>query len=253
MVDQLLNLFPFFLCWGSFLNVLGFRLIRDQDVVWSRSCCPHCNHMIAWYDNIPVISYLMLHGQCRTCRAPISFLYPFIELLTLVTLSALYSSVPSTYFFSYFVLISALIVTIRSDLETMLISRYVTLFLIPFGLLFSALGLLPITLTESITGSLVGFGGLFLIAYTFFRLTGKHGLGQGDIDLLALIGSFTGIIGCWATILIGSVTGSILGIIYMRGIQSPTPIKIPFGPFLALGAICYVFWQEAITHFLLGI
>ena len=253
MIENLLYLFPFFLCWGSFLNVLGFRLIRGQDVVWSRSCCPHCNHVIAWYDNIPVISYLMLNGKCRTCHASISFLYPFIELFTLITLSALYYSVPPTYFFSYFILISALIVTIRSDLETMLISRYVTLFLVPFGLLFSALGLLPITLPESIAGCLVGSGGLYLIAYTFFRLTGKQGLGQGDIDLLALIGSFTGIIGCWATILIGSITGSVLGLIYMRGIRSPNSIKIPFGPFLALGAICYIFWQEPIAYFLLGL
>jgi leader peptidase (prepilin peptidase)/N-methyltransferase len=160
---------------------------------------------------------------------------------------------PSAYFLSYFVLISALIITIRSDLETMLISRYVTLFLVPFGFLFSALGLLPITLTESITGCLVGFGGLFLIAYTFWYFTGKHGLGQGDIDLLALIGTFTGIVGCWATILIGSVTGSILGIVYMRNTRSTEPVKIPFGPFLALGAIVYVFWQESITQMLLGL
>ena len=195
----------------------------------------------------------MLNGKCRTCHTTISLLYPFIELLTLGTLSTLYYYAPSSYFFSYFVLVSALIVTIRSDLETMLISRYVTLFLVPFGFLFSALGLLPINLTESIVGCFVGFGGLYLIAYTFYRVTGKHGLGQGDIDLLALIGSFTGIIGCWATILIGSVTGSILGLIYMRGIKATTPIKIPFGPFLAFGAINYIFWQEAIACFLLGV
>lgn len=166
---------------------------------------------------------------------------------------ALYYYIPSSYFFSYFVFISALIVTIRSDLETMLISRYVTLFLVPFGFLFSALELLPISLTESIAGCFVGFGGLYLIAYTFYKLTGKHGLGQGDIDLLALVGSFTGIIGCWATILIGSVAGSLVGLIYMR-IKKPTiSIKIPFGPFLAFGAISYVFWQETIASFLLGI
>jgi len=190
--------------------------------------------------------------MCRTCHTSISLLYPFIELLTLIILSTLYYYVPSDYFFGYFILISALIVTIRSDLETMLISRYVTLCLVPFGLLFSALGLLPISLTESIVGSFVGFGGLYLIAYTFYRLTGKNGLGQGDIDLLALIGAFTGTIGCWATILIGSVTGSVLGLIYMRSKQSRTSIKIPFGPFLAFGAISYIFWQEAITYFLLG-
>ena len=221
-------------------------------MTWSRSRCPHCNHVIAWYDNIPVISYLLLKGTCRNCQAPISFLYQFIELFTFITLTALYYFVPTAYFFSYFILISALIVTIRSDLETMLISRYVTLFLVPFGFLFSALELLPITLTESIAGCLVGFGALYLIAYTFLYFTGKHGLGQGDIDLLALIGAFTGIVGCWATILIGSVTGSVLGIVYMRNTQSTESIKIPFGPFLASGAIIYVFWQEAITFMLLG-
>jgi len=127
-------------------------------VIWSRSRCPKCNHIIAWYDNIPIISYFILQGMCRTCHTSISLLYPFIELLTLIILSTLYYYVPSDYFFGYFILISALIVTIRSDLETMLISRYVTLCLVPFGLLFSALGLLPISLTESIVGSFVGFG-----------------------------------------------------------------------------------------------
>lgn len=186
------------------------------------------------------------------CHASISPLYPFIELLTLATLSLVYCTIPAVYFFSYFVLISALIVTIRSDLETMLISRYVTLCLVPFGLLFSACGMLPITLTESIAGCLVGSGGLYIIAYTFYRFTGKQGLGQGDIDLLALIGAFTGIIGCWATILIGSISGSLIGIMYITIAKPTTPLKIPFGPFLAFGAMSYIFWQETITQLLLG-
>ena len=251
-------LIPFFLCWGSFLNVLAYRLIRGKSIVTPRSACPHCHNLIVWYDNIPVLSWLFLKGKCRNCDQPISWLYPFIEILTTIVLSLLYLYIPTHYFFAYFIFFSALIVTIRSDIETMLISRYVTIFLIPIGLIMSSCNLLPILVGESICGAIFGYFFLFIINSIFKYLRNIDGIGQGDYDLLALIGSFTGIMGCWISITIGSMLGSLWGIIMI--VLSPRTnttqylrnTKIPFGPFLALGAIFFTFMQGYIFCYLLS-
>lgn len=242
---------PFFLCWGSFLNVLAYRLIKNQSIITPRSSCPCCNTVIAWYDNIPVVSWLLLHGKCRTCKKPISLLYPCIEILTTALLTLLYLHVPPHYFFAYFILFSALIVTIRSDIETMLISRFATLLIVPFGFACSFYGLLPLTLPFSIMGAAFGYLFLFSINSIFKYLRNIDGIGEGDFDLLLLIGSFTGIVGCWMSITIGSIVGSAYGalsILYSyyhnKNSNNPGDTKIPFGPFLALGAILFVLFQE---------
>jgi leader peptidase (prepilin peptidase)/N-methyltransferase len=243
---------PLALCWGSFLNMLGYRLVHDRSILTKRSQCPQCDAVIAWYDNIPVISWLLLRGRCRQCKKPISVLYPMIELLTLVVLYAVYTLVDHQFFVAYFLFTSALIITIRSDLETMLISRYVSLYAVPVGIACSALGLLPIGPIDSVAGTLFGYGLFWCIATAFYYITGKQGLGQGDIDLLAFIGSFTGIIGCWATMLIGSLVGSVVGIAALLCTQQGLQTRIPFGPFLALGAICYILLSQQIHALLLG-
>lgn len=196
---------------------------------------------------IPVFSWLSLRGYCRYCHNPISALYPAIELFTAVLLSLLYLVTPSLFFIPYFIFCSALIVTIRSDLETMLISRFVTIFLIPLGLLFSALGLISVSLLDSILGALLGYCFLLATAELFHWLTKKQGIGQGDLELLAFIGSFTGVAGCWISLTIGSILGSLIGLSYLIITrQTNTSIKIPFGPFLAVGALFYVLLQESI-------
>jgi leader peptidase (prepilin peptidase) / N-methyltransferase len=247
----LILLIPFFLCWGSFLNVLAYRLIKNQSIVTPRSSCPHCQSLIVWYDNIPVLSWLLLGGKCRTCKQPISLLYPCIEILTTIVLSLLYLSIPLHYFFAYFVFFSALIVTIRSDIETMLISRFVTLFLVPFGLVFSAYDLLPLSLPASMGGAFFGYSFLFTINALFKRLRNQDGIGEGDFDLLLFIGSFTGIIGCWISVTIGSLIGSLYGLYSILHSQKThennnvlQSAKIPFGPCLALGAILFIFFQK---------
>lgn len=203
------------MCWGSFLNVVGYRIIKGASVVAPRSYCPHCKTTIAWYDNIPVISWLLLGARCRTCKQPISILYPFIELIAAGSLTALLMLVPLHYFFSYFLFFSALIVTIRTDIATMLISRYFTLFIVPVGFALSLFGLLPIDLFESIVGAAAGYGILWLTKTIFYKLRNKEGVGQGDLDLLCFIGSFTGFMGVWTSLLIGSTLGSLIGIGYM--------------------------------------
>jgi leader peptidase (prepilin peptidase) / N-methyltransferase len=159
----------------------------------------------------------------------------------------LYLYVPLYHFLAYAVFFSALIVTIRSDLETMLISRFVTIYLIPLGWIFSFCNLLPITIGTSILGTIIGYAILFGIGKTFYLITRKEGIGQGDLELLAFIGSFLGAMGCWVTLFIGSVVGSILAFGYMIITGNSKATKIPFGPFLAFGAIAYVFLHTILT------
>ncbi len=239
------------LAWGSFLNVIGYRLIHWQSIIYPGSYCPACKHSLAWYDNIPLLSFIMLCGTCRYCKKPISWLYPFIELITLILMLALFARLDSHYWLAYFVFFSALIVTIRSDLESMLISRFATIFLIPAGFLFATLGCLPITLSQSIFGSIFGYAVLLGSAKLFAWVTGKQGMGQGDLELLAFIGAFIGPWGCWITLMLASTIGALGGIAYIVLSKKQSSIKIPFGPFLALGAIVFVLYQETFTALLL--
>ncbi len=193
-----------------------------------------------------------MRGKCRNCKKPISALYPFIELLTAVIFTSAYLYIPMHYYVGYGLFFSALIVTIRSDLHTMLISRFATLFLIPAGIALSFLGLLPLSPIESIIGAVAGYLFLYVVSTVFTFLTGKSGIGQGDIDLLAFIGSFCGLFGCWASILIGSIAGSIIGICYLLIARPKQPVKIPFGPFLAGGALLFVFFEPLFIQLLVG-
>jgi len=233
-------------------------LIKSQSIITPRSSCPHCSVIIAWYDNIPVFSWLFLCGKCRNCQQPISLLYPFIELFTAVALSLLYILIPLHYFFAYFIFFSALIVTIRSDIETMLISRFATIFLVPFMCGMSAYGLLPLSLLESIAGATFGYFFLFTINRIFKYLRNVDGIGEGDFDLILLIGSCTGMLGCWISITIGSIFGSLYGLSslflskhnpsFEHSLQNT---KIPFGPFLAIGAILFTLSQKQIFSYLM--
>ena len=240
---KVLSCLPLFLCWGSFLNVVAFRLVRDEPLT-NPSHCPHCQTTIRWYDLVPLVSWIALRGRCRTCRGSISPLYPLIELATAVLMCALAQVASPAQFVPYFVLFSALIANTRSDLETMLISRATTLFLIPIGLACSAMGLLSISLMDSIAGTLLGSALLYGISRTFRYLTRQDGLGQGDIDLIALIGAFTGITGAWWSLTSASILGSAIGIAYLLISGKGRTTHIPFGPFLAAGCISYVLFGQ---------
>jgi len=250
---ELLLLVPLFLCWGSFLNMLAYRLIKFKNIWIKRSFCTKCKRTIYWYDNIPVISYFLLQAKCRFCKTHISALYPFIEIFTVVTLLALYYTIPIQYFFAYFIFFSALIITFRTDIEFMLISRFTTLFLIPLGFLFSATGLLPIRFLNSIMGAIIGYGFLYFVSKIFHYLTGKQGIGQGDLELLAFIGSFLGVAGCWISLFLGSIIGSIFGLIYIAITKQKRSVKMPFGHFLAIGAILFVLFEKYLVYIVLEI
>lgn len=245
-ISEALILTTFFLCWGSFLNVVAYRSIHGTDIVFKPSSCPHCGHRLAWYDLIPVASWLLLKGSCRYCSEKISPLYPFIEIITAASLYALFKQVPFAYFFSYALFFSALIVSIRSDLEDMLICSYATVWLIPVGFTLSILGLLPISPFASIMGALAGYALLYFPARLYTYCTSKEGIGEGDFDLLAFIGSFIGITGAWFTLMCASTIGSILGIVWILATRQSYTTKIPFGPFLAGSAIMYVLFSQKI-------
>lgn len=162
---------------------------------------------------------------------------------------ALFEYVDSTYWFAYFIFFSALIITIRTDLQEMLISRWVTLYAVPVGWFFAFLGYLPINLSQSIMGSIAGYGILLLISVVFAKIKGKEGMGQGDLELLAFVGAFVGLWGCWISLMIASTIGTLIGIIYLLLRPTRESIALPFGPFLAMGAILFIFFETVINNF----
>ena len=255
MILFLICLILFLACWGSFLNFLAYRLVHDVSFTKSRSICPNCHYQIAWFDLIPIISWFNLRGLCRSCHQPISKLYPMIELVTILTgLMLFYFGRPEDLV-AYFIFISALLIIIRTDLQTMLISRFTTLFLIPIPIIlsltkFNSYPLLPITIMQAINGIFWGYSILFIINKIAWLITKKDGVGQGDIDLLAMIGAFSGIYGVWLSLMIGSILGSITGIILICTGQSKLQTKLPFGPFLAIGAIIYILFQNQLLTLL---
>ncbi len=244
MIFAYLLEFILFLCWGSFLNVVGYRIIRGYSF-FGRSYCPHCRTQLAWYDTIPLISFILLKGRCRSCQNIISPLYPAIEFLTALMLTLMLIYIDQKYWFGYFLFISAGIVTIRTDFEKMLISRYVTWGLIPVAFILSYMHLLPLSLIESIRGALFGYLVLWIVARIFHAIRNIEGMGEGDIDLLAMIGAFTGITGAWTSLLLGSFLGIISCIVQMALSKRAHP-KIAFGPWLVLGSFIYIFLQQQI-------
>lgn len=239
-----------FLAWGSYLNSVGYRLLHLETFFKKRSFCTSCKKKIAWYDNLPIISWILLGRQCRWCRKPISWLYPFIEIITPITLALLYERVSFHYFPAYFLCISALIVTIRTDLDKMLISRFMTLYLIPIAYIAAFYNRLPISLSMAIIGSIFGYFLLWCAKYISFKISGQDGMGQGDLELLAMIGAFTGPLGCWVALTIGSCLGTLVSLIIMT-IRQQRVIKIAFGPYLAIGAILFILYQnQCVSYFL---
>ncbi len=231
--------FTVFLCWGSFLNVCAYRLITGGSL-WSRSACPNCHNLLHWYDLFPILSWLTLRGKCRSCKAPISPLYPLIELLTASVCTVFLCTINPVYFPAYFLLTTALIITIRTDSEFMLIPRICSLYLVPVGIALAAFQYMPISWPESICGALMGYITLAAIAYLYKKKTGVTGMGDGDPELLAAIGSFVGVTGVWYTLLIASLSASLYAFILIALHKAGSDTKIPFGPFLAVGALATI-------------
>jgi len=221
---------------GSFLNVCICRMPRDESVVSPPSHCPICNYRIRWYDNIPLVSYLLLRGKCRGCGAHISLQYPLVELLNgLLTLALFIKFGPTLTFLVLFLFCSALVVITFIDLEHQIIPDEISLSGIVIGFVCSFF--LPWqTWINSLLGILLGGGSLLMVAYGYQWLTGKEGMGGGDIKLLAMMGAFLG----WKSVLFivfaSSLIGSVVGVTMMLVQKKDSKLAIPFGPYLAFGA-----------------
>ncbi len=243
MSDIFILLMIFFMgaCIGSFLNVCIWRLPRAESIVSPGSKCPHCNTPIRFYDNIPILSYILLTGKCRGCKAPISIRYPLVEGLTgLLAAAAAYRFGITLDFLIYFVFISILVTVTFIDIDLMIIPDVISLPGILVGLAAS-LVLRSVTFKDALIGVFVGGGSLFLVAWGYHRITGKEGMGGGDIKLLAMIGAFIGWQGVFFTIFVASATGSLTGAILMLFARKDLKFAVAFGPFLAMGALAYLF------------
>ena len=240
-------IFIFGLCIGSFLNVCIYRLPSSMSIVNpSRSICPQCKSAISFYDNIPVFSYLWLKGRCRHCQAPISLRYPLVELMTgIIAVDVFFMFGPTIAGTIYFIFISSLLVITFIDIDHKIIPDVISLPGIPIGL--AASFVLPaMTFKTALLGILAGGGSLWIVAWTYSLITRKEGMGGGDIKLLAMIGAFIGWKGVVFTIFAASVAGTVLGMIVMLVKGKDLKYAIPFGPFLSIGAMSYLFFGEKV-------
>ena len=229
---------------GSFLNVCIHRLPKEESIVRPGSHCPKCKTPIRFYDNIPLLSYLLLGGKCRHCKAPISIQYPIVEAITALSSFFLFITFGvSLSFFYYFSFVAALIAITVIDLYHQIIPDVISLPGIVIGLLGS-LVIPQITFWSSLIGVISGGGSLFLVATVYQWLFKREGMGGGDVKLLAMIGAFLGWKAVILTIFLSSFIGSIIGITVMLIKGKDFKYAIPFGPFLALGAVISLFWGE---------
>lgn len=233
---------------GSFLNVCIYRIPNGESIILPSSHCPHCKGNIRFYDNIPIINFIILGGKCRQCNGPISWRYPVVEFLNGTGyFFILWRFGLTTEAVIYSLLFSALVVITFIDLDHQIIPDLITLPGIPIGFLLAST-VLPAGVKNSLVGILLGGGLLYLVAFV-----SRGGMGGGDIKLMAMVGAFLGWKAVLLTIFIGSLLGSIVGIFLMvfkgKGRKHP----VPFGPFLSLGTIVSIFWGKEIILWYLNL
>ena len=251
---MLLALFSFLfgaVC-GSFLNVCIYRLPLEQSVVSPGSRCMQCGAQVRWFDNIPIFSWFLLRGRCRQCGAAFSIRYPLIEALTgLLTLLLMLRFGPGLQFAVYFILTAALLVITFIDFDYQIIPDEISLPGIGLGFLFSFFMPEPGWLS-SLLGILVGWGSLAGIFYAYLWLTGKEGMGGGDAKLHDMLGGFLGIKAVPFIIFVSSLVGTVVGISLMVLQKKGRHLAIPFGPYLAAGALLYIFYGPSLIAWYLS-
>jgi leader peptidase (prepilin peptidase)/N-methyltransferase len=227
---------------GSFLNVIILRLPEEKSIVFPASHCPECRHPIRLYDNIPLISYLFLKGRCRDCGGSISLRYPLVEGLTAILSLLIYWKFgPSMQYLCVFVFTCSLIVITFIDLDHQIIPDVISLPGIPIFFL-AAVFVMNLRFFDAFLGFLIGGGVLYGVAFVYELITKREGMGGGDIKLLAMIGAFLGWQSLLFVLLISSFAGAAVGIALMTIKGQDMKYAVPFGPFLSLGAIAYLFF-----------
>ncbi len=247
---------------GSFLNVCIFRMPREKSIVRPGSSCPGCGAPIRFYDNIPLLSYLILRGKCRKCGEPISIRYPAVELLTALLFAALVGIFGLSVDAAAALILACLLIVISFiDLEFQIIPDILSLGGLLLGVLLSLVRTPPFfdqeilvsfrslpAILQSLLGVLLGGGILYAIARLYELVRKTQGMGGGDIKLLAMIGAFCGITGVVFSLVAGSIVGALVGLPLMLIKGQGTKYAVPFGPFLSLGALLYVFAGDTLIN-----
>lgn len=244
---------------GSFLNVVIHRMPLEQSIVKPRSHCPKCKHPIHWYDNIPLLSYLILKGKCRQCHETISPRYLVVEMAAgLVSLQTLlFFNRSLLFYFAYFCfLLAPLLAIIFIDLKHRIIPDSLSLPGVVIGVAVHYWKAPPgwemRTLLDSVIGIVMGGGFLFLVAFVYEKIKKKEGLGGGDIKLAAMLGAFFGWQPVLMILLVASVLGSLIGLLVVT-VKKNWQYALPFGPFLAISAYIQLFWGEGLLGWYLGL
>ena len=252
---------------GSFLNVCIARIPLHESVVHPRSRCPRCRKPIAGYDNVPVLSYVILGGRCRNCSAKISIRYPLTEALTGVISTLIYLKYDlGLEYAAYFAFAAALIVLAFIDADHRILPDPITLNGLWIGLLLSLVIFIPgplvarllqsagfsfpgarlVSFFASVIGAIVGGGILWAVGEVYFRIRGVEGMGFGDVKMMAMVGAFLGAPRTVFTIMAGSLLGSVIGLVMMRFAGKDKEYELPFGTFLSFGAIVALLYGDAL-------
>jgi len=258
---------------GSFLNVCILRIPAGESIVRPASHCPKCGKAIAPYDNVPLLSWLVLRGKCRNCGAPISPLYPAVEFLTgVLFVACLFAFGPTLAFLKWAVFCSILVVLAITDVRERILPDKVNLTGGAIGLAMSAL--VPVSdgtslwlagrafafpppqrvlsVTDALLGALAGAGILWVFAEGYFRLRGQEGMGLGDVKMMAMAGTFLGPKAVVFTIMAGALIGSVLGASFMLFRRTGSDYELPFGLFLSAAALVAVFYGPPILSWYFG-
>lgn len=259
---------------GSFLNVVILRLPKRLEWEWKRdareelgqtelydppppgivvepSHCPHCQHRLSWYENIPVLSWLALRGRCRNCRTPISIQYPAVELLTmLLVVACVWRFGFGWQGFGASLLSCYLIAAAGIDLREKLLPDQLTLVLLWLGLIASVDNLF-VPAKHAIAGAVLGYLSLWSVNWVFKQIRGKTGMAAGDFKLLAALGAWAGYQALLPILLVSSLVGAIVGTIFLRMTRRGGDTYIPFGPFLAIaGWIVFVWGDDMLAAYM---
>jgi leader peptidase (prepilin peptidase) / N-methyltransferase len=236
---------------------------RDLSVVMPRSYCPECKHPIAWHDNIPVLSYLLLRGRCRACHKPVSLRYPAVELLTAVLFASITCFFGATWLGAKLCVFAAINVALAfCDLEERILPETFTLCAIPAGLAFAyaapiraefAFWIFPaawgprwLSVAECALGGAFASGLLWLMGTLYQKVRHREGLGLGDVSMMAMTGTFLGTFGAVSTLMLGSLLGSVIGVLYVYIARKDfSTYELPFGSFLALAAVAVALLTSA--------
>jgi leader peptidase (prepilin peptidase)/N-methyltransferase len=236
---------------GSFLNVCIWRIPEEKSIVFPSSHCPKCGKSIRPFDNIPVLSWLILRGRCRDCGEPISPRYPLVEILTaLLSLILFWKYGLSLQYLAAFLFAAALVVITFIDFDHQIIPDVISLPGIPVFFLL-AVFVMGIGFLDALIGMIIGGGFLYLVAVGYELVAKREGMGGGDIKLLAMIGAFLGWKSLFFVVFMSSILGALVGIVLIMIKGKDMKYAVPFGPFLSIAAVMYLFVGSELTHLVL--